>query len=186
MSASLSARGVRALALVAILALIAMPVRAADVRVGYIDSAKLFQQYKAAQDAQARFDRQVQTWRDEAAEKEKAVKVLRDQVKDEAPILSAARRQEREEALNKAVNDYEAFIQDVWGPNGRAAQENESSTKEIIGQIRAAVEKLAAARGLDMVLDAAGGSIIYASRELDLTADVLQELNTNAGITGGK
>jgi Skp family chaperone for outer membrane proteins len=44
------------------------------------------------------------------------------------------------------------------------------------------VEKLAATRGLDLVLDAAGGSIIYASRELDLTADVLQELNTNAGI----
>jgi outer membrane protein len=186
MSSSPSARRIGALALVAALMSFGVPARAADVHVGYIDSAKLFQQYKAAQDAQARFDRQVQSWRDEAAEKEKSVKVLRDQVKDEAPILSAARRQEREEALNKAVNDYEAFIQDIWGPNGRAAQENETSTKEIIAQIRAAVEKLAAARGLDLVLDAAGGSIIYASRDLDLTADVLQELNTNAGISGQK
>ena len=181
MSPFRSARRLATVALVVSLAC-AGAAHAADVRVGYIDSAKLFQQYKAAQDAQARFDRQVQSWRDEAAEKEKAVKVLRDQVKDEAPILSATRRQEREEALNKAVNEYEAFIQDVWGPSGRAAQENETSTKEIIGQIRAAVEKLAATRGLDLVLDAAGGSIIYASRELDLTADVLQELNTNAGI----
>jgi outer membrane protein len=180
MMRSLSARRLAAVALVLTLGAFAAPARAADVRIGFIDSAKLFQQYKAAQEAQARFDRQVQNWRDEAAEKEKAVKQLRDQVRDEAPILSAARRQEREEALNKAVSDYEAFIQEIWGPTGRASQENETSTKEIIGQIRAAVEKLAAARGLDMVLDAAGGSIIYASRDLDLTADVLQELNTNA------
>jgi outer membrane protein len=185
MSPSRSARRLSTVALAAMLTC-AGPGHAADVRVGYIDSAKLFQQYKAAQDAQARFDRQVQSWRDEAAEKEKAVKVLRDQVRDETPILSAARRQEREEALNKAVNDYEAFIQDIWGPTGRAAQENETSTKEIIGQIRVSVEKLAAARGLDLVLDAAGGSIIYASRELDLTADVLQELNTTAGVNGGR
>lgn len=159
---------------------------AADARIAFIDSAKLFQQYKLAQEAQQRFDRQVQSWRDEAAEKEKAVKALRDEVKDQAPILSALRRQEREQALQAAIAEYENFIQDVWGPKGRAAQENENSTREIVAQIRTVVDQIAQQKGFDMVLDAAGGSIIYANRDLDLTAEVLQELNNKATTTGGR
>jgi outer membrane protein len=170
---------------VATVAAVPRPAGAADPRIGFIDSAKIFQQYKLAQEAQQRFDRQVQSWRDEAAEKEKAVNALRAEVKDQAPIVSSLRRQEREQALQTSIAEYEGFIQEVWGPTGRAAKENENSTREIVEQIRAVVDQIAQQKGFDMVLDAAGGSIIYANRELDLTAEVLQELNNKATTTGG-
>ncbi len=157
-------------------ALAALPSGAADLKLGYIDSARIFQEYRVAQDAQASFDRQVQGWRSEAAEKQKAVDALRAELRDQAPILSALRRQEREEALQRAISDYEKFVQEIWGTQGRAAQENERSTQEIVTQIRSAVEKIAADRQLDLVLDAASGIIIYADRNLDLTAVVLAEL----------
>ena len=153
---------------------------AASGRIGYIDSATIFLDYKRAQEAQAQFDRQVQNWRNEASEKEKAVNALRTEVRDQAPILSALRRQEKEEALQKAIQEYETFIQDIWGPQGRAAQENERSTREIVDRIRSVVEKMATDKGLDLVLDAAGGMIIYADRSLDLSADVVRELNALA------
>src|SRR5262245_21246440 len=75
------------------------------IKLGYIDSARIFQEFKDAQEAQARFDRLVQGWRDEAAEKEKAVKLLRDEVRDLSPILSSLKRQEKEEALQKAIGE---------------------------------------------------------------------------------
>lgn len=152
----------------------------AETRIGYIDSARIFQEYKDAQEAQARFDRQVQGWRDEAVEKEKLVGQLRGEVRDQSPILSALKRQEKEETLQKAISDYEKFVQDIWGPQGRAAQENERATGEVVQRIRAAVEKVAADKGLGLVLDAAGGVIIYADRTLDVTADVLQELSARS------
>jgi outer membrane protein len=160
------------------LALLAVPARAADVRIGFIDSAKIFQEYKLAQEAQQQFDRQVQNWRTEAAEKEGAVNQLRAEVRDQGPILSVLKRQEKEEALQKAIREYETFIQDIWGPTGRAAQENERTTREVVEQIRAVVEKLAGEKGLDIVFDAAGGAIIYADRSLDLSPEVVRELNT--------
>lgn len=175
-----------ALVLVAALALGARPA-AADIKLGYVDSARLFQEYPAAQEAQARFDRQVQGWRDEAAEKQKAVEELRREVRDQSAILSALRRQEKEEALQRGIADYEKFIQDVWGPNGRAQQANELATREVVDLIRAAVEKVAVDRDLDLVLDSSHGFIIYAEKTLDLTADVLQELQSRAGApTGGR
>ncbi len=169
----------------AALAFAAAPVRA-EVKVGYIDSARIWIEYKDAAEAQQRFERQVQGWRDEAAEKEKIVTQLRQEVRDQGPILSALKRQEKETGLQRAISDYESFIQDVWGPNGRATQENTRATEEVIQRVRLAVEKLAAQRGLDLVLDASGGFIIYADKTLDMTNEVLAELNANAAGTGAK
>lgn len=154
---------------------------AADTRIGYIDSARIFQEYKDAQDAQARFDRQVQGWRDEATEKEQAVAQLRKEVQDQSPILSSVKRQEREEALQRAISEYEKFIQDVWGPGGKAAQANDAATNEVVNQIRAAVEKVAGDKGYNVVLDSSGGFIIYIDKSMDLTGDVLQELAARSG-----
>ena len=109
-------------------------VAAADLKIGYIDSAKIFQEYKDAQEAQARFERQVQGWRDEAAEKDKLVNQLRAEVRDQAPILSALKRQEKEEALQRAVSDYERFIQEIWSPQGKAAQENDRATSTVVAR----------------------------------------------------
>ncbi len=162
------------------------PGHAADLRIGYIDSAKIFQEYKDAQEAQARFDRQVQNWRDEAAEKEKKVKELREVARDQAPILSALKRQEKEEALQKAIAEYETFVHEIWGPQGRAAQENERMTREVVERIRTVVEKLASEKGLELVLDAAGGVIIYADRKLDLSAEVVRDLNAQSQQSGAR
>ena len=76
---------------------------AADLNVGYIDSARIFAEYGEAKEAQERFDRQVQGWRDEATEKEKVVAQLRAEVRDQSPILSALKRQEKDEALQRAA-----------------------------------------------------------------------------------
>ena len=150
---------------------------AADLKIGYIDSSRIFLEFKDAQEAQARFDRQAQGWRDEASEKERLVKQLRDEVRDMSPNLSSLKRQEKEEALQKAIAEHERFIQSVWGPQGRAAQENERMTREVVEQIRAVVEKIAGEKGLSLVLDSAGGFLIYADKAFDHTSEVVRQLN---------
>lgn len=159
---------------------------AADLKVGYIDSSRIFQEFTDAKEAQARFDRQAQGWRDEATEKERLVKQLRDEVRDMSPILSALKRQEKEEALQKAIADHERFIQSIWGPGGRAAQENERTTQDVVNQIRAVVEKIAGDKALDLVFDSSGGFLIYADKSLDLTSEVVRQLNERSTSGSGR
>lgn len=157
-----------------------------QVRLGYIDSARIWVEYKDAAEAQQRFDRQVQGWRDEATEKERAVSALRQEVRDQGPVLSGLKRREKETALQRAISEYESFVQEVWGPTGRATQENGRATEEVIQKVRVAVEKVAAKRGVDMVLDATSGFVIYADKTLDMTNEVIAELNANAAGTGAR
>ena len=176
--------GLAALALAAgIVLAIAAPARA-ELRVGYIDSGRIFTEAAIAKEAQQRFDRQVQGWRDEATEKERQVTQLKQEVKDQSAILSELRRREKEQALQSAISDYEQFIQSIWGPNGRAQAENDNATRDIVQQIRLAVEKLAAEKGYSLVLDSASGFILYADRSFDMTTDVVTELNSRSATSG--
>ena len=111
------------------------------------------------------------------------VETLRAEVRDQSPILSTLKRQEKEQALQRAVGEYEKFIQEIWGPQGRAAQENERATAEVVAQIRSAVEKIASEQNLDLVLDAASGYLIYANKSLDYTLAVLEELKSRSPAT---
>lgn len=179
-----AARAVRVgLATLLVLVGLLAPARghAADTRIGYIDSARIWIEFKDAAEAQQRFERQVQGWRDEAAEKQKAVDALKAEVKDQGPVLSALKRQEKETALTRAISEYESFVTEIWGTNGRAAQENTRSTEEVIAVVRRVVEKVAGQRGLELVLDVTSGFVIYADKSLDMTNEVLAELNSATG-----
>jgi len=178
-------RGAAALLMLGLTVLCAAPAAAQNVRFGYIDSARIFREFSEAKEAQERFDRQVQGWRSEAAEKEKQVADLRAEVQDQGPIVSAIRRQEREAALQRAISDYERFIQEVWGPNGRAATENSNMTAGIVEKIRTAVETVAGDKALNLVLDSSSGFLIYADPAFDLTTDVLEELKKQSGLGSG-
>jgi outer membrane protein len=168
-----------------LVAAFAPPATAQQVRFGYIDSARIFREFPEAKEAQERFDRQVQGWRSEAAEKEKQVAQLRSEVQDQGPILSSIKRQEKESALQRAISDYERFIQDIWGPNGKAANENGQMTASIVEKIRSAVEKVAGDKAMNLVLDSASGFLIYADPSFDLTSDVLKELEARSGTGAG-
>ena len=92
-------------------------------------------------------------------------------------VPAEAKKLEKESTLQKAVSDYDRFVQDFWGPNGKVQRLNDEITREVIGKVRDAVELLANREGYDLVLDAADGNVIFGVKSLDLTQRVLDELN---------
>ena len=165
--------------LLAVLACAALagPARAQNVRIGFVDSQRIFNEYKSAQEAQDRFSREIQSWRTEADDRRRQVDELRNELKDQDPLLSEAKKLEKESTLQKAVSDYDRFVQDFWGPNGKVQRLNDEITREVIGKVRDAVELLANREGYDLVLDAADGNVIFGVKSLDLTQRVLDDLN---------
>ena len=160
----------------------AAPARAQTIRIAYIDSQRIFEQYADAVQAQARFEREIQAWKTEADDRHKQLDGLRNELKDQQAILSDAKRLEKESAVQKAVSDYDRFVQDFWGPNGRVEHLNDEMTREVVGKIRDEVELLANREGYDLILDAADGNVIFGVKTLDLTQRVLDELNAKTTV----
>lgn len=155
----------------------ALPAAAQNVKLGFVDSQRIFETYRGAQEAQERFGREITAWRTEADERRRNLDVLRNEIKDQAALATEGKKLEQESALSKAVSEYDRFVQEFWGPGGRVQRMNEEMTREVIGRIRDAVETIAYREGYDLVLDAADGNVIFGVKGLDLTDRVLTELS---------
>jgi len=177
-SASVGVRPLLVGGLIAVVTALTMPAPAAAqiVRLGFVDSQRIFESYRGAQEAQERFGREITAWRTEADERRKSLDVLRNEIKDQAELATDAKKLEQESALSKSVSEYDRFVQEFWGTGGRVQRMNEEMTREVIGKIRDAVETIANLEGYDLVLDAADGNVIFGVKSLDLTDRVLTEL----------
>lgn len=175
------ARAALGLALVAV----ALPgtARAQILKVGYVDSVRIFANYSYAKDQQQRFNREIEAWRAESDDRRKAIDQARADLKEQSLALSEEKRVEQEGQLQKLLSDYDAFVQAFWGPKGRASELNEQLTADVIQKVRDVVERVAHDDAYDLVLDAADGNVIFAVKSLDLTDRVLEILNREAGTT---
>jgi len=92
-------------------------------------------------------------------------------------MLSDAVRREKEQDYQQKLNEYDQFVQSVWGPGGLVAQRNEELFRDIVERIQLAAQGIAEEEGYDFVFDASDGNIIWADRTHDLTQRVLEVLN---------
>jgi Skp family chaperone for outer membrane proteins len=166
----------------------AAPAGAQILKLGYVDSVRIFDGYTLAKDSQQRFAREIEAWRVDSDERRKALEQLRAEAHEQSLGLSEEKRVEKEAELEKAQADYDQFVQAFWGPNGKAAQLNQQLTQEIIQKVRDVVERIAHDEAYDLILDAADGNVIFAVKSLDLTDRVIEILNKEAGTptTGGQ
>jgi outer membrane protein len=155
----------------------AVPAGAADLKIGFIDSERIFAEYKGTKDAQAQFQSDLDQWNREVEQRRAEMTRLTEEYQNQALILSEAKRREREEDLQEKRSELDAFVQEIWGPNGRVAQRNDQLTRPIIDKIKEVLGQIGADEGFSIIFDATDGNVVYADDALDLTERVLTLLN---------
>jgi outer membrane protein len=152
----------------------------ADIKIGFIDSEKIFANYKGTSQAQTEFNNDVQKWQQDVDGRRRELEKMTSEYQSQSLILSDAKKREMEEDLQQKRSDLDAFVQEIWGTNGKIAQRNEQLTRPIVEKIREILSDLARTQGISLVLDATDGNVVYADRALDLTDEVLTRLNQMA------
>jgi outer membrane protein len=145
-------------------------------KIGYLDSIRLRAELQEFQDAQAEFDKDVQTWQEEISEKELVVDSLKQDLEKTKLMLSEAKRKEKQDNLKKIELDYQNLTNDIFGPGGKAERRNAELTKPILDKISQVLEKIASEEDYIMIFDSVNANIAYAQKKLDLTDLVLEEL----------
>jgi outer membrane protein len=148
----------------------------ADLKIGFIDSERIFSEYAGTQEAQRSFNREVQELTKTAREKKTEIDDLQRKLDAQGPMLSEAKRDEQNQVLQKKIADYDAFVQKNWGPQGSVSRLNEQYLKPIVDRVHKIVTGFGTDEGYSLILDAADGNIIFGDRTLDLTDRVLEQL----------
>ncbi len=155
--------------------------RAQEIKIAYIDSERIFNTLRDTQEAQQTFDRDLETWVKDAAERKREIEQLRGDLDTQARMLTQAKIEEKQGEIARKQADYEEFVQSIWGPTGRVAQRNRELTDPIVRRVRGIVEKIAQEENYAIILDAAGGHVVFAAKQFDITEKVLEELRKQTG-----
>jgi outer membrane protein len=162
------------------IALFASSSQGQELKFGYIDSQRIFLEYKETQEAERQYKKEVDVWKAQAATMEQEIVKLQDELRAQSLMLSEEKQREKKLEYDKKVEDYQRFMADTFGEEGRAARRNKELTQPIVDKITKILEKMAETEGYTMVFDISNANIVYANKTLDLTDMVLAELNRGA------
>jgi len=174
MTKKLVATGLLALALVGGSAISAL---AQTLKIGYIDSIKIFAENKETQDAERVYRGDVQQWEAQKQRYEADLAKMGDELNAQSPMLSEEKKAERRLEFQRKMEEYKKFMEETFGDNGLAARRNKELTQPIVDKINKLIEVIAKEQGLTMVFDVANANIVYADKSLDLTEVVLARLH---------
>ncbi|MBD3321417.1 MAG: OmpH family outer membrane protein [Chitinivibrionales bacterium] len=152
----------------------------AELKIGFINSQKIFKEYEGTQDAQAKFDKEAAKWEQEATDRQKEIKELQAQLEKQSLMLSTERRKELEDKIKQKYLEYQKFLQEKFGQEGEVVKKNVELTKPIIEKMRVIIDKIAKEEHYDYIIDESAGGVIFAKKGYDLTGRVLKVLNAEA------
>jgi outer membrane protein len=158
---------------VVIVPLTAISLLAQEAKIGYIDSIKIFADYRETQEAERLYRQEVDQWTAQKQQKEQEIVKLREELQAQSLMLSEEKKLE----LDRKMAEYEQFMQETFGDDGLAARRNKELTQPIVEKINTILEELGKEQGYTIIFDVANANIVYADKTLDLTDVVLTKLN---------
>ena len=148
----------------------------AELKIGYINSERIINEYQGTKEAQDKFNKEVARWEQEASERQKEIKTKKEQLDKQSLLLSAERKKELESQLEQELIEYNKFLQEKFGQQGDAVKKNEELLKPIMEKVNKILEKIAKDENYDYILDGRY-SLVYAKKAYDITEKVIQVLN---------
>ncbi|NLI15829.1 MAG: OmpH family outer membrane protein [candidate division Zixibacteria bacterium] len=149
---------------------------AEDFKIGYVNSQEIFAKSQEYQEAQAKFDKDVENWNNEAEEMRQSIANLQKDLESQSLILSAEKKKEKEQLLAAKQDTLNQFLNATFGQDGKAERRMAELSKPIRDKILEIIEKIAIENNYSLILDAGTVNIAYAKKSLDITDDVLAEM----------
>ncbi len=149
---------------------------AQNIKIGYIDSIKIFAENKETQDAERLYRRDVEQWEAQKQRMEQELMRLGEELNAQSAMLSEEKKAERRLEVQRKSDEYKRFMEETFGDNGLAARRNKELTQPIVDKINRVIERIAQEQGYTMVFDVANANIVYADKALDITELVLTAL----------
>jgi outer membrane protein len=149
---------------------------AEEVKLGYIDTVKIFAEFKETVAAEEIYKKEVEAWKKKASDMEADLAKMREEIQSQSLMLSEEKVSEKKLQFDQKMKEYNQYMSDVFGDNGQAAKRNKELTQPIVEKINGVIAKIAEDEGYTIVFDAAQGNIVYAKKALDLTEKVMERL----------
>ena len=164
-----------------ILTLTLASIALADVKIGYVDSNEIMNNFDEVRQVQADLEKEQRRLESEFNELVYSLDSLKQDFDRQRLLMSDTRRNEKENEIVNKEKSVQKFQLDKFGPEGEIYRVQNQLLKPVLAKIDAAIQKVGSERGYDFILDAMSGALLYALDSHNLTEDVMDELAKATG-----
>ena len=153
----------------------------ADVKIGYVDSNEIMNNFDEVRQVQADLEKEQRRLESEFNELVYSLDSLKQDYDRQRLLMSDTRRNEKENEMLNKEKSVQKFQLDKFGPEGEIYKTQNQLLKPVLAKIDVAIQKVGSERGYDFILDAMSGALLYALDSHNLTEDVMDELAKATG-----
>lgn len=152
-----------------------VPVFAETQKILLVDMEKVLAESIAGKAAKNNFDEELKK-RQLVIDKGKSdFEKMKGEFEKQAAVLSGEALNEKREALTKKEKELARLFQDQREELGK---KNQAELGKILKQVRGVVDSVAASQNADLVLEKDARNVLYARAGIDITADVIKQLDS--------
>ncbi|HRK05381.1 MAG TPA: OmpH family outer membrane protein [Chlorobiota bacterium] len=149
-------------------------------KIGYVSTDAIRDKYEPNKIAIQRLEQYVTEWREDLALKQKDIEELELEMKKNRLIWSDQEREAKEKELEDKRRERDKIAKERFEPGGEYDKQAEALLNVIWEKIYAAIQKVAAAEGYDIVWDKSTQPLIYVNAKYDITVKVMKELGIDS------
>ena len=167
--------------LLAAAVLLALPMAASgQLKLGYIDSNRILQEYEDVRDAQAKLEKETRRLQAEYNVFVTRLDSMQREFDKQRLLLTNDMVRTKEVEIQTLLQSTQLYQQQVFGQEGELYRFQAQLMAPILDKIDNAVKQVGAEKSYDFIIDAAGGALVYALPAHDLTVDVIAQLRRSS------
>ncbi len=149
----------------------------AQLKIGYVDSDTIMDNFPDVQDTRQKLDALFQEWQTEVQKLESELKAKQDDYEKRKLIMTEQTSSEIMAEISKLEKDIADYRDKKFGANGELFQKQNELMKPIQNKVFIIIQQIATEEEMDYVFDRSGDILfLYAKPEYDLTAKVIERL----------
>ncbi len=150
---------------------------AQTIKLGYVNTDRvLFESNEAAEIARL-FNLDKQNWTNQIRQLDEEIKQMERQFEIDKLTRNEAAKREAQARIDQKKGEAGRLLEEYFGEGGRAEARYRELIDPLTKKIHDVIKKIAEDERYTMVFDVSMGTVLYALPTLDITNQVLQELN---------
>jgi outer membrane protein len=143
-------------------------------KIALVDVAQVLNSLPTYKTAQEDLDKVASKWRNDIAQQQDVIKGMYNKFQAEQVLLNNDQRKQREDEILNKEKEVREMQRAKFGPEGDLFKKRQELVKPLQDKVYAAIEKFAAEKGYDLILDKSGSAgIIFANNTYDKTQAIV-------------
>jgi outer membrane protein len=147
-------------------------------RYAYVDPVRVFAESRDGQAANQQLQQLVQQKQQELGGRQQELQASQQQLQQNASVMSPEAQLALQQEINRIGLEVERMTQDAEAELAQLEQQLQLAFQT---KFTPAVNQVATSKGLHLVFNAGAGGLVWAEPGLDISADVVEELNRAGG-----